>query len=176
MRIISGSHKGKIIRAPKNFKLRPTTDIAKESLFNILNNWYDFQDLHVLDLFAGIGSISLEFASRGAKSIQAVEIHSKHSSFIERTAEDLSFHNLKVLRADALNYINKTAQQFDIIFADPPYTFDQYPLIPESVFANNLLTENGTLIIEHSKANSLSNIARFHEQRNYGKVCFSFFE
>jgi len=176
MRIVSGTYKGKVINAPKNFKLRPTTDIAKESLFNILNTYYDFDNFIVLDLFAGIGSISLECISRGVERAIAVEMNSKHAGFLQSIAKEMELDNLQVIRTDALTYIENTVQKFDFIFADPPYDFADHHRIPEIVFKNNLLEEESMLVIEHSATTDLSSHPNFTKLRKYGKVHFSFFE
>ncbi|MCL2682041.1 MAG: 16S rRNA (guanine(966)-N(2))-methyltransferase RsmD [Bacteroidales bacterium] len=175
MRIVSGFLKGRRIQAPANLPTRPTTDFAKESLFNILNNRVDFDDLDVLDLFAGIGSISYEFASRGAKSVLAVENNPKCADFIKQTAEHLHIENLYVMRTDAFAYIAKTRQTFDVIFADPPYDLQTINLLPSLIFEYNLLNPNGYFILEHSEQYDFSAISQFFELRKYGKVHFSFF-
>jgi 16S rRNA (guanine(966)-N(2))-methyltransferase RsmD len=175
MRIISGTLKGRRIFAPANLPVRPTTDFAKESLFNVLNNRVDFDELNVLDLFSGIGSISYEFASRGA-SVLVVEINSKCADFIKQTAEKLHLENLFVMRTDAFAYLAKTRQTFDLIFADPPYDLPTMDLLPSLIFEYKLLNPNGIFILEHSQKHNYSNIPQFLELRKYGKVHFSFFQ
>jgi 16S rRNA (guanine(966)-N(2))-methyltransferase RsmD len=174
MRIISGTLKGRRIQAPTNLPVRPTTDFAKESLFNILNNHLDFNELNVLDLFAGIGSISYEFASRGSH-VLAVEINPKCADFIKQTAEKLHLENIHVMRTDAFAYIAKTRQTFDLIFADPPYDLPTIDLLPTLVFEHNLLNPNGFFILEHPENHDYSAFPYFFELRKYGKVHFSFF-
>jgi 16S rRNA (guanine(966)-N(2))-methyltransferase RsmD len=174
MRIISGSLKGRRIQAP-SLPVRPTTDFAKESLFNVLNNRVDFDELNVLDLFAGIGSISYEFASRGA-SVLAVEINPKCADFIKQTVEHLHIENFHIMRTDAFAYIAKTRQTFDLIFADPPYDLPTMDLLPSLIFEYNLLNPNGIFILEHSEKQDYSNVPQFLELRKYGKVHFSFFQ
>ncbi len=175
MRIVSGELKGRILNPPKNIKARPTTDIAKEGLFNIINNYFDFTDITVLDLFAGTGSISFEFASRGSKSIHLVEIDPIHFNFICKTKTDLNLYQINPIRHDAFKFLKNCRLKFDIIFADPPYTISGIERIPELVFSNDLLNENGWLIVEHSKTANLSNLIFYSETRNYGNVHFSFF-
>lgn len=177
MRIISGTYKGKRLIAPKKLPVRPTTDMAKEALFNILNNQYTFSQLAVLDLFAGTGNISYEFASRGAKIITAVDSHYGCMGYIKSTAQELDFP-IETIKSDVYNYLEKVPHQYDIIFADPPYDFEeeQFAKIATLVFENELLTENGTLIIEHSKHTSLEEVAHFDNSRRYGGSVFSFFE
>lgn len=177
MRIISGKYKGRRFNAPKNLPTRPTTDMAKEALFNILNNTYYFDDLTVLDLFSGIGSISLEFASRGTKNITSVDQHLGCIRFISSIAKQLEI-NITTVKSDAFKYLEKAPIKADIIFADPPYNFSkqQFSKIPQSVFERNLLNEDGLLIIEHSKHTDLSNLESFSYEKKYGGSTFSFFE
>ncbi|MDX5583752.1 MAG: 16S rRNA (guanine(966)-N(2))-methyltransferase RsmD [Aureibaculum sp.] len=177
MRIISGKYKGRRITAPKNLPARPTTDISKEALFNILNNKFYFNSLSVLDLFAGIGSISFEFASRGADDIICVDQHYNSLKFIQKTAQELNF-DIKTIKSDVFKYLEKTTLKHDVIFADPPYNFekDQFANIITLVFDNDLVTEDGILIIEHSKHTDLSDIKHFDYSKKYGGSMFSFFE
>ncbi len=174
MRIVSGINKGRQIIPPKDLKARPTTDFAKESLFNILNNKIDFENISVLDVFSGTGSISYEFASRGAKSVTSVEINFKHVSFIRSEAKKLNM-NIKVVQANAFYYLKKTKINFDVIFCDPPYDVEGIEQIPEIVFNNNLLVQDGILILEHSKNYNFSENPNFKDVRQYGSVHFSFF-
>ncbi len=175
MRIISGSHRGRRIIAPNNLPVRPTTDLAKESLFNILNNHYDFDELEVLDLFAGIGSISFEFASRDAIAITSVEKEFKCVNFLSETKEKLGFENVNIIKADVFKFLTFPHPAYDIIFADPPYDMKGFEDIPELVFKNNLLKSDGRLIIEHPREIDFSKSTNYLETRNYGKVHFSFF-
>ncbi len=177
MRIISGEHKGKRILAPKKLPVRPTTDMAKEALFNILNNRYYFKDVSVLDLFSGTGNISYEFASRGSKPIYAIDANSNCIKFISRMARELEF-NITPIKADVLVYLKKSNIKVDIIFADPPYNMplNDFEKIPQLVFNNDLLTENGILVIEHSKHMNLSQSIHFSDSRKYGGSIFSFFD
>ena len=177
MRIVSGKFKSRRINAPKNLPTRPTTDIAKEALFNILNNKYYFEDLSVLDLFAGIGSISLEFASRGTEKIVSVDKHYGCVKFIESTSKELGI-DLNVIKSDVFKFLEKSSLKADIIFADPPYDFEdaKFFAISTLIFDNNLLNEDGLLIIEHSKQTDLSENNNFSYLKRYGGSVFSFFE
>ncbi|MBS0009845.1 MAG: RsmD family RNA methyltransferase [Bacteroidales bacterium] len=176
MRIISGSHKGRIIKPPAGLKLRPTTDMAREGLFNILNNISDYSELRVLDLFSGTGSLSYEFASRGAQLVHAVELNSKHASFIRDTALKLDMRCIKVFRADARNYIRSTSKTYNLVFADPPYDLPWLEDIPSLVFSNNCLEPGGLFILEHPATYSFSGNEYFSKNRKYGSVNFTFFQ
>ncbi|GJH40931.1 methyltransferase [Capnocytophaga sp. HP1101] len=177
MRIISGKNKGKQLIAPSKLPVRPTTDFAKEALFNILNNYYYFEELSVLDLFAGTGNISYEFASRGCPSVLSVDSHSGCVQFINKIARELVYP-ITALRTDVYEYLKRTTQQFDVIFADPPYDFpiEKFTAIADIVFTQNLLTESGMLIIEHSSKTDLSEMPFFSQAKKYGGSVFSFFE
>lgn len=177
MRIISGLHKGRRISAPKKLPVRPTTDMAKEGLFNILNNTFYFDELCVLDLFAGTGNISYEFASRGSEQIICVDADYGCVKFINQTAAVLEA-KITAIKSDVFSYLEKTRQKHDIIFADPPYgmSIEDFSKIPHWVFANTLLENGGTLIIEHSKHTDLSHLDYFSRSRKYGGSVFSFFE
>lgn len=175
MRIIGGTYKGKQLLAPKNLPVRPTTDFAKEGLFNILNNKIDFDDLIVLDLFCGIGNISLEFASRGAKKIYSIDKHTPCLNFVKDTAKTLKLNSIITDRADVFKYLEKSHSTFDLIFADPPYELENIPLIHDLVFSKNLLHPNGILVIEHGSKTDLSTKDHYLETRKYGNVNFSFF-
>ncbi|WP_411768720.1 RsmD family RNA methyltransferase [Winogradskyella sp. A3E31] len=176
MRIISGEFKGRRITAPSKLPVRPTTDMAKEALFNILNNRYYFDELSVLDLFAGTGNISYEFASRGCEAITAVDVHYGCVKFISETSDTFKMP-IETIKSDVFKYLEMTTESFDIIFADPPYDFpkEEFSKIPDLVFENNRLNENGLLIVEHSKHTDLSDLEFFSEQKNYGGNAFSFF-
>ncbi len=177
MRIISGTNKGKRLIAPKKLPVRPTTDMAKEALFNILNNNFQFSQLSILDLFSGTGNIAYEFASRGSKEITAVDANYDCVKFIKKTAQELDF-NITTIKSDVFKFLEKAYVKADIIFADPPYDFDEkeFLKIPQIVFEKNLLNQNGQLIIEHSKHTNLSDFPNFIEARRYGGSVFSFFE
>ncbi|MEO2053047.1 MAG: RsmD family RNA methyltransferase [Allomuricauda sp.] len=177
MRIISGKYKGKRLVAPKKLPVRPTTDMAKEGLFNILNNRFYFDELKVLDLFAGTGNISFEFASRGVQDIIAVDSFPGCVHYISKISTELDFP-ITAIKSDVFKYLERTTEQFDLIFADPPYNFDQtqFLKIPDLVFTRDLLREEGLLVVEHSDQTNLSEHPHFSEQRKYGGSIFSFFE
>lgn len=177
MRIISGLYKGRRISAPKKLPVRPTTDMAKEALFNILNNQYYFDDISVLDLFSGTGNISYEFASRGTNEITAVDAHFGCIKFINATAEDFEM-DITTIKSDVFKFLEKSKQKHSIIFADPPYAFelDAFSKIPELVFQNALLEDEGVLIVEHSKHTDLSQLEHYSYSKSYGGNMFSFFE
>ncbi|SDW64797.1 RsmD family RNA methyltransferase [Aequorivita viscosa] len=176
MRIISGTHKGRRLTAPKNLPVRPTTDFAKEALFNILRTRLYFDEISVLELFAGTGNISFEFASRGVPTITAVDSNYGCIQYINKVSEEFSFP-ITAIKSEADNYLERVSGKFDIIFADPPYDFDisKFEKIVNLVFEKELLDEEGTLIIEHSKENNLSEMPNFSEARKYGGSVFSFF-
>jgi 16S rRNA (guanine(966)-N(2))-methyltransferase RsmD len=176
MRIIRGIWKSRRINPPSNLPVRPTTDIAKEALFNVLENTLDFETLQVLDLFAGTGSISFEFASRSAKQITTVEQNFRCVEFIRKTAHDLNMQQLNCIRTDVFRFIKTAHQPYDLIFADPPYDLPQLETIPDLIFQHNLLSDNGLLILEHPKSYNFTTHQHFSRQREYGKVNFTFFE
>lgn len=176
MRIISGTHKGRRLNPPKNLPVRPTTDMAKESLFNVLNNLVDFAELDVLDLFAGTGSITYEFASRGCKSVMAVDNNFRCVGYIRKVAEEFGFDNIKTMRADVFKSLKRTGYAFDLIFADPPYSLEGIERIPEMVFENGWLKKNAWLILEHPRGFDFARHQYFFQRRVYGKVNFSFFQ
>lgn len=177
MRIISGKHKGRRLKAPKKLPVRPTTDLAKESLFNILNNHYYFHEISVLELFAGTGNISYEFASRGTEVITAVDGDYGCVSYIKKTA-DLLEMDITAIKSDAYKFLDKTHLKSDIIFADPPYAFtaEQFEKIATKVFERGLLLEDGFLIIEHAKETKLEHVQNFSFSKSYGSSIFSFFQ
>lgn len=176
MRIISGKHKGFRFNPPKFFTSRPTTDQAKEALFNIINNWYYFEDLKVLDLFGGTGNISLEFLSRGATDVTYVEKSKRVYQYASQIFDEHKEHTVKLVNADVFQFLNSTGRKFEVIFADPPFELDGIADLPDLVFNNELLEENGTLIIEHGKFTSFENHPKFTDVKNYGGVHFSIFE
>jgi 16S rRNA (guanine(966)-N(2))-methyltransferase RsmD len=175
MRIISGTLRGKTLMPPAGMQARPTTDFAKESLFNILENTYDLQAVHVLDLFAGTGSISFEFASRGCPYIDTIDIHPLHHKFIKDTAQQLRFPQLHALRLNAFDFPNICTVQYDIIFADPPYDLAGVDTLPRRILEKNMLNPGGVFILEHSRQYDFSNYPRCTKHRHYGNVHFSFF-
>ena len=173
MRIISGLYKGKTISPPKCLLLRPTTDFAKEALFNILNNRIDFDGLQVLDLFCGVGGISLEFASRGS-IVHSVDENYNCLRFVKSTADELKL-NITVSKADVFKFLPKELKKYDLIFADPPYDLPNIEDIHKLVMHQNILNEGGCLVIEHGIKTNLSELPHFFEHRKYGNVNFSFF-
>lgn len=177
MRIISGKYRGKRLLAPKKLPVRPTTDFAKEALFNILNNHFYFDAITVMDLFAGSGNISYEFASRGCTQISCVDTDAGCLQFIARTATALQFP-IQTVKSDVFRFLEKTTQKADIIFADPFYNFtiEQFAGIVERVFKNKRLHPGGMLIIEHSKHTHLESLPYFSYSKKYGNSVFSFFE
>ena len=175
MRIIGGRCKGKRIHAPKNLPVRPTTDFAKEALFNVLNNWYDFEGLKVLDLFAGTGNMSYEFASRGAESVASVDANFNCIRFIKNTAHQLDLP-IQSFKKDVFQFLVYNQEQYDIVFADPPYDLEKITEIPEAIFKIERLKQNGVVIVEHPKEIKFDNHSNYRETKKYGKVNFSFFE
>ena len=176
MRIISGQCKGRIITPPRNLRARPTTDFAKENLFNVLAGFgFDYGECDVLDLFAGTGSVSYEFASRGARTVTAVEINAVHHSFIRRTAAELGFKGLFPVKANVFNYLRACTRRFDMVFSDAPYDLPGSEEVITLVFERELLNEGGLLIFEHSKGHDFSTHPRFLQIRSYGSVQFSLF-
>lgn len=176
MRIISGKYKSRRIEVPHNLTARPTTDFAKEGLFNLLNNRIALEGIEVLDLFAGTGSIGLEFISRDAMSVVSVERNKVQCDFIQKTCMTLKIDNLKLVRTDVLKYIASTSNKFDMIFADPPYQLTNLAEIPDLIFQHNLLKTDGLFVLEHSSKNNFETHPHFTFHRNYGNVNFSFFE
>ncbi|TKC06314.1 RsmD family RNA methyltransferase [Pedobacter frigoris] len=176
MRIIGGRLKGIRFNAPESLPVRPTTDMAKEALFNILYNTYDFEECEVLDLFCGTGNISFEFASRGIKKVTAVDKHSGCIYWVKSVIEKHQLNEIHVQKADAFKFLEQHSKTYQIIFADPPYNLPTIPLIPELVIKNNLLTDNGLLIVEHPSLLKMNNLPGFKETRRYGNSSFSFFE
>lgn len=175
MRIVSGTHKGRRISPPAGLPVRPTTDMAKESLFNILNNRIDFEETTVLDLYAGTGNISYEFASRGAREIMCVELNPKCSAYIQQTAEKMGFTGMNVIKTNVFSLLPTLRRNFSIIFADPPFDSDDAQKLPDIIFEHKLLAPDGWLIIEHPKKMKFSGHPNFTEHRQYGKINFSFF-
>lgn len=175
MRIVSGKFKGRTIIAPGNLLARPTTDFAKEGLFNILNNNFDFESLKALDLFAGTGNISYELLSRGCTDIICVEGHAGSCKFIRETAEKLSPGAVKVVTSDVFRFLTHCHETYDLIFADPPYEMKEVDKVPQLVFDLKLLKPEGWLVLEHSDRVNFKTHPAFVEQRHYGKVNFSIF-
>ena len=176
MRIIGGQFRGKQLNPGKKFKARPTTDFARESLFNILRNRVDFEEITFLDLFGGTGAISYEMASHGCRDITIVEKDSKHFSFIRECIEELKISRIaSAIRGDVFRFIESSRRSYDLIFADPPYDLEKINEIPEKIFSSSLLKEDGLLIVEHGKKTDYSTHPNFKELRKYGSVHFSFF-
>lgn len=176
MRIVSGKHRGRRIIAPGNLPVRPTTDMAKEALFNILNNAYYFDQISVLDLFAGIGSISLEFSSRGCSTIVSVDSNQGCVNFLKKTNEELQ-EDIQIVKSDAFLFLERSNQKFDVIFADPPYDMEieKFQKLVNLIFEKGLLNQDGKLIIEHGQQTDLSDHPNFDQKRKYGSNIFSFF-
>lgn len=174
MRIIGGQFKGHRFSPPRKTPARPTTDIAKEGLFNIINNNFDFEEINFLDLFGGTGSISYEFASRGCKDITLVEIDRGNINFIKQMSEKLDLP-IETCRIDVFKYIKTCDRQFDLIFAGPPYPLKTLPTIPDKVLEFNLLKDEGVLIMEHNPNHDFSKHKNFIHSRNYGSTIFAFF-
>ena len=177
MRIISGKYKGRRINSPKNLPVRPTTDMSKEALFNVLNNHYDFSGLKILDLFSGTGNISYEFASRGAGNITAVDADFGCVKFIKQTAEAFDF-DIVAIKSDIFKFLEKNNAKYNIIFADPPYAFEQkiFEKIVTTILQQSILETDGMMIIEHSKYTKLDHLENFSFKKTYGGSIFSFFE
>ena len=178
MRIITGKYKGRHFDIPRTFKARPTTDFAKENIFNVLTQYIDFEDAEALDLFSGTGSITLELLSRGCSHVVSVELDRDHHRFIQQCLQKLVSQgdsSVIPLRGDVFRYIKSCKQQFDFIFADPPYALKELPTIPSLIFERGLLKEDGILVFEHGKDNDFSGDPHFVEHRSYGSVNFSIF-
>lgn len=177
MRVVSGIYKGRRFDVPHSFKARPTTDFAKENLFNVLSNLVDFDDnVIVLDLFAGTGSISLEFVSRGCEQVVSIEKDRDHYAFICKVFKELGNTSFQPIKADVFKFISHCRQQFDIIFADPPYALPNLASLPDLIFDNQLLKENGLFVLEHGKDYQFEQHPHFMQHRCYGAVNFSFFQ
>ncbi|RMG83871.1 MAG: 16S rRNA (guanine(966)-N(2))-methyltransferase RsmD [Bacteroidetes bacterium] len=175
MRIIGGTYKRKIIEAPKNLPVRPTTDMAKEALFNILNNRFVFSQITALDLFSGTGNLAFELASRGVQKVVAVDKHAGCVAFIKKIKNLLNFYQMEVIKQDAFKFLHQTDEQFDLILADPPYDMKFIHEIPELVFQNHVLSEKGLLIVEHGSETDLSEQKNYLYTKKYSRVHFSFF-
>ncbi|MBR6829440.1 MAG: RsmD family RNA methyltransferase [Paludibacteraceae bacterium] len=185
MRIISGIYGGRRLSPPKNITARPTTDFAKESLFNLLNNRLDFEGIDVLDLFAGTGGIGIECVSRGAREVTAVEIAHVQQNWIISCCRQLGIKNLSVIRGDVFKFLSACRTKYDLIFADPPYALEELPTLPDVILKNSdvrsqhsdsNLKEDGWLVIEHGKDTDFTSHPRHIETRTYGSVHFSFFQ
>jgi 16S rRNA (guanine966-N2)-methyltransferase len=176
VRIIGGNKRGILLHAPAGLPVRPTTDRAKESLFNILHNHFHIDEVSVLDLFAGTGNMSYEFASREATGVLSVDQNQGCVRFMKESSQKLGFENMEVRKQDVFVFLKQCGEQFDIIFADPPYALSGIPLLPDLVFEKQLLKPNGWFIIEHAAQMKLDHIKGFSEQRVYGQSAFSIFK
>ena len=176
MRIIGGRYKGRRINPPSDFRARPTTDFAREGLFNILNNRVDFELLNVLDLFSGTGSMSYEFASRGAATVHCVEKDQRHISGIKKIIKKLDLENVRPIHIDVRAYLKTCSVKYDIVFADPPYELSWLNELPDLVTQANVIKDDGFFILEHPRDLSFAGHNLFFEHRNYGGVNFSFFK
>ena len=175
MRIISGRLKGRTILVPKNFLGRPTTDFAREGLFNVLSNLVDFQGRSVLDLFAGTGAFGLECCSRGATKLTSIDLQPLHAKFISDNFRHFEITNATARKQDVFKYIDQASEQFDIIFADPPYDLESLDRIPELILSRDMLKPGGIFILEHGKGHNFSGHVKFLQERKYSNVHFSFF-
>jgi 16S rRNA (guanine966-N2)-methyltransferase len=176
MRIVSGIYRGRRLQPPVNLPVRPTTDFAKEGLFNVLNNLVDFESLRVLDLFSGTGGIAFEFLSRGAIEVTAVDSNQRCIDFIKKTAETFGATNIKAVKSNSFVFIKRMVAAYNMIFADPPYDLEGIESIPDLVLLSGLLEDDGMLVLEHSTAYSFAKHPNFDSHRNYGSVNFSFFK
>lgn len=176
MRIITGKYKGRHFDIPRSFKARPTTDFAKENIFNVLKGYTDLEGITALDLFAGTGSISLELLSRGCTQVFSVERDKDHARFIQQCIDKLGAKNHVLIKGDVFRFLKACHNRFDFIFADPPYALEQLEQIPQLIFEQQLLTDNGLFVFEHGKQNDFSQHPNFVEHRAYGSVNFSIFQ
>ncbi len=175
MRIIRGKYGRRRFDVPSNITARPTTDFARENIFNVLENIVDFEGLTALDLFAGTGAVSFEFLSRGCVPVTAVEKAATQYNFIRKTAQQLGNDNLRLIRGDALKYIQTATTKFDIIFADPPYNMPDFAAIPAAILESQMLKDGSVVVIEHSRVHDFSTLPHFYDHRAYGSVNFSIF-
>lgn len=176
MRIITGIYRGRRFDIPRTFKARPTTDFAKENIFNVLRGHLDLEDADALDLFAGTGSISLELLSRGCRNVVSVELDRDHAAFISQCVAKIGADNHTLVRGDVFKFLKTCRRQFDFIFADPPYTLPDLPNIPDAVLQSGLLKDEGIFIMEHGHTNSFDNHPAFIDHRAYGSVNFTLFQ
>ncbi len=176
MRIITGIYKGRHFDIPRTFKARPTTDFAKENIFNVVNGYMDLDGANALDLFSGTGSISLELLSRGCSRVVSVEADRDHARFISQCMKKIGADNDVLIRGDVFRFLKSCHEQFDFIFADPPYALEQLPTIPDLIFEHNLLKDGGLFVFEHGKQYDFSENAHFQDHRSYGSVNFTLFQ
>jgi len=175
MRVITGIYKGRRFDVPRTFKARPTTDFAKENIFNVMNGYVDFDGAVALDLFAGTGSISLELLSRGCRRVVSVEKDRDHARFIQQCLDKIGASEDMLVRGDVFKFISSCRERFDVIFADPPYALPELPELPRLIMASGLLSDGGLFVFEHGKQNDFSALPGFLEHRAYGSVNFSLF-
>lgn len=176
MRIITGRYKGRRFDIPRTFKARPTTDFAKENIFNVINGYTDWEETTALDLFAGTGSISLELLSRGCPQVVSVEKDRDHARFISQCMEEIGTENHVLIKGDVFRFLKSCHQLFDLVFADPPYALPELSTIPDLIFQYGLLEEDGLLVFEHGKHDDFSTHPHFLEHRSYGSVNFTLFK
>lgn len=175
MRIIAGSLRGRRLNPPQNLPVRPTTDMARESLFNILNNYVDYEECSVMDLFAGTGAVSFEFVSRGVREVTSIDINAQCTDYVKAECVRMGVRNMHVVRADVFDLLKRANRKFDIVFADPPYALEGLATLPDMVFERQVLTEDGIFVLEHPRDYSFEEHPHFWQHRNYGKVNFTFF-
>ena len=176
MRVITGIYKGRHFDIPRTFKARPTTDFAKENVFNVINGYIDLDGANALDLFSGTGSISLELLSRGCSRVVSVEADRDHARFISQCMKKIGTDNNVLIRGDVFRFIKSCNEQFDFIFADPPYALEQLPTIPDLIFEHGLLKDGGLFVFEHGKQYDFSENTHFQDHRSYGSVNFTLFQ
>ncbi len=175
MRIITGKYKGRRFDVPRTFKARPTTDFAKENLFNVLSGYIDFEDATALDLFSGTGSITLELLSRGCRRVISVENDMQHRRFIAKTLEELGDEGGISIKGDVFKFVERCHEEFDFIFADPPYALKELGTLPTVILNGGVLKPEGIFVLEHGKDYDFSDHPLCFDQRVYGSVHFSFF-
>lgn len=175
MRIVTGIYKGRHFDIPRTFKARPTTDFAKENLFNVLGGYLDFDGISALDLFSGTGSISFEMLSRGCSPVVSVEMDAEHVQFIKNCTQKIKAEGHIIVRKDVFRFIKTAQRQFDLIFADPPYQLATLATIPDLIFEHNLLAPNGIFVLEHGKNHDFSQHPKVIDHRVYGSVNFTIF-
>ena len=176
MRIITGKYKGRRFEVPRTFKARPTTDFAKENIFNVLNSYVDLDGAHALDLFSGTGSITLELLSRGCDEVVSVELDRAHHAFIRQCVERIGATNAVLVRGDVFRFLKTCHRRFDLVFADPPYALEGLETIPDKVLSRDLLHPGCYFILEHGGEHSFTGHPLFKKEKVYGRVHFSFFE
>ncbi|HDR88600.1 MAG TPA: methyltransferase domain-containing protein [Bacteroidetes bacterium] len=176
MRIISGKYRGKILHPPSGLRVRPTTDFAREALFNLLSNHFDLSGLEVLDLFSGTGSIGFEFASRGAALVQMVEQRDAQIRFIRKTISELRLETCRVYQGNVFLFLRKKGLRYDVVFADPPYDMEGIDQLPKRILEGDFLKPGGWFVLEHGRKYAFDSHPRIRECRKYGSVHFSIFE